>query len=386
MRVTILCLAPLEFDSRVLRLARAFAEAGRTTTVIGLAPAPAAAQPFTIQAIGDRGSPNRIRAGIVLRQAPATLVRASAHPLYWISSTRGRARAAVEASRPDLIIAVDWKSLPIAHAVAKRRACKVIYDSHELASEEFLESRAWRLLARQHVLEIERDGIARVDGVITVSDGLADRLHSLYGLPRRPLVVRNIPEYAPLPFQPTGSLVTVLYQGLLAPRRGLEAAIASVAAWRADYRLVIRGFGADPYVAKLREFAESAGVAPRVTFEPAVAPTDVVAAAHEADIGLFALPGDSAQSRFALPNKLFEYMAAGLALAVSDLPEMRRVIETCRCGILIPQPTPQAIAEALNALDAARIDDYKRASAEAAATQTFAAEFAKLLTLVDADG
>lgn len=386
MRVTLLTLDPLEHDSRVLRMARAFRDSGHVTTVVGLAPRPSASDDLEIVPLPAAGSALRIRAGLVLRQAPAGLAPWTAPSLYWLSDTRRRARDTLLASRPELVIAMDWKTLPIALAARRRLGCRVIYDSHELATGEFADNLAWRLLVRRHVQEIEQRGLAEVDGVITVSDGLADRLAALYGLPRRPTVVRNIPDAVPMPFRATGASISALYQGLIAPDRGLEATISSVRDWRRDRSLLIRGFGRPEYIARLQSLAATHRMSGRITFEPAVSPDAIVAAAHSSDIGIFALPGRSAQTLSALPNKLFEYMASGLALAVSDLPEMRRVVTEHRCGTLIGAATPEAIAAAINGLDRDAIDACKKASLAAAAGQTFRSEFAKVSALITAFG
>jgi hypothetical protein len=84
---------------------------------------------------------------------------------------------------------------------------------------------------------------------------------------------------------------------------------------------------------------------------------------HEAagfDIGLFALPRSSRHNELALPNKLFEYIMAGLAICVTELPEMARLIHQHNLGVTIPQLNPRAIANTINRLGSEGIDRYKR--------------------------
>jgi glycosyltransferase involved in cell wall biosynthesis len=101
----------------------------------------------------------------------------------------------------------------------------------------------------------------------------------------RPTVVRGVPLYEAMPFNPTGSVIRVLYHGLLVPSRGLEQAIASVKLWRSEFLLVIRGIGESDYIALLRSLAEREGVADRIRFEPSVPFTGLVAAANACDVG-----------------------------------------------------------------------------------------------------
>ena len=107
---------------------------------------------------------------------------------------------------------------------------------------------------------------------------------------------------------------------------------------------------------------------------PPVPLVDLVAAAANFDIGLFALPGHSQQNVHVLPNKFFEYTMAGLALCVSDLPEMTALLRQHDLGRLIPEDTPEAIATAINGVDRAAIDAHKMHALAAARTLNWEVE------------
>jgi len=66
-------------------------------------------------------------------------------------------------------------------------------------------------------------------------------------------------------------------------------------------------------------------------------------------------------NRLCLPNKIFEYLQAGLALAVSALPEMERVVKEIGAGEVFNPEQPRDIARAINALtcDAGRLQTLK---------------------------
>jgi glycosyltransferase involved in cell wall biosynthesis len=313
-----------------------------------------------------------------MRQAPASLLPGSSQPLYWLSYSRLVARRQLLAFRPDLVIANDWRALPIAFA-AKRSGARIIYDSHEFASEEFSDSWRWRMLARRHVAAIEERFIGRADAVVTVSAGLADALAQRYSLPT-PTVVSNVPAWQPRGFRPVGDLVTVLYHGVVVPRRGLEDLIASVPMWPPQFRLIIRGPAQGGFDQHLRQLAGPLG--DRVSFEAGVPPDEVVAAAAEADIGIFLLANSTTHARYAMPNKIFEYMQAGLMIVSSDLPEIRRVIDKAGCGALLDHDSPEAIARTLAGIDRTRIDCCKRAALARAQDLNFGVEGVKLLAIV----
>jgi len=276
-------------------------------------------------------------------------------------------------------LANDWTALPIALRLVDEQGGILVYDTHELAAEEYSERLAWRLLHQPLVMAIERLGLRRASLVTCVSEGIADRLQALYGLKRRPTVICNTPAYQEMPFRPTGEVIDVLYHGVVSPGRGLEECIESVALWRPEFRLTIRGPVGEAYRSDLERRIKRAGVGSRVCLVPAVPMVDLVKEANSADVGLFVLPGHSRHNRFVLPNKFFEYTMAGLALCVSNLPEMARLLRHHDLGRLIEGVSPEAIATQVNLLDRAAIDCYKRNALAAARQLNWERESEKLV-------
>lgn len=378
-QIALVCVSPLQHDSRVLRHAALLVGAGYEVRIFAQSPLPAV-PPAPVTVIPGPGSDTRVRLGMVLRQAPASLVPASADLLYWLSPSRLAARRDLLRFKPDLIIANDWRALPLAFAATRDCGARIIYDSHEFAPEEFADSWRWRVLARQHVVRIEDRYIREADAVATVSDGIADALAQRYGL-RRPTVISNTPAWQETAFRPTTRPITVLYHGAVVPRRGLDTLIESVSRWPEDFRLVIRGPAQGGFDQHLRHLAGPFGE--RIALEPPVPPDQLISTAAQADIGIFLLSNSTTHARFAMPNKIFEYMQAGLMVISSDLPEIRAVIERAGCGVLLPGDSPGEIANCLATLDPASIDACKHAALVRARDLNFNLEGAKLLALVD---
>jgi glycosyltransferase involved in cell wall biosynthesis len=381
MRIAIIAFHPLASDSRVLRTARALHEAGHRVLLVGHGPAPAGVG-YDVALLPDLPSPFLIRAGLVLRQAPATLMAASAKRLYWLNAARRRARAILRSWRPDVVHANDWNTLPLALDAKAGWGALIVYDTHELAVAEYEHSLKWRLAALAHVRAIEAQGIAQADAVIAVSPGIARALPGMYPGLGEPVVIRNVPDAEPMPFHPTGPTVTVLFHGLLRSNRGLEPVLASMPDWPERFRLVLRGPCAPAYRAALERQVAERGLSRRVSFEPPVSPAEVVPRAAEADLGLCVLPDTSRHNRYALPNKLFEYLMAGLGVVVSPLPDMAELVQSTGCGVLT-EAEPGAIAAALRGLDPAAIDRLKRQALAAASSLNWASESRKLLALYD---
>ncbi len=383
MKIALVCIGPLRHDSRVLRHAALLSEAGYAVRIFAQAPLPVS--PVSdVTCLPGPGSDLRVRLGLVGRHAPASLWPASASLLYWASLTRLAARKKLLDYRPDLVIANDWRALPLASAAKHACGARIIYDSHEFATEEFADSKRWRLLAQRHVAWIENRFIREADAVIAVSSGLSEALAERYTLPVKPDVIANMPRKQPSVFRQTGPVINVLYHGVVAPRRGLETLIDSARAWPAQYRLTIRGESAGDFREQLESRATA--LSERIRFEPAVPPGRVVEAARSADIGIFLLSNSTIHARFALPNKLFEYLAAGLMVVSSDLPEIHRIVAGTECGALLADFSANAIAELLSSLTPEQIDHYKRNSLRAAEAFNFDSEAKRLLDIVDRAG
>lgn len=309
---------------------------------------------------------------------------AHAETTYWTLNDRfERLYQIARAHRPDIWLANDWTALPIARRLAAEQGVPYAYDTHELAVDEYAERLVWRLTQRPVIAAVERAGIAGSAVTSCVSQGIADRLHQLYGLRVKPLLIRNMPQYEAHPHRPTGERIEVLYHGVVNVGRGLEACIDSVARWRPEFHLTIRGPGPADYLAALASRIESAGLDGRVVLAPPVPMIDLVREAARFDIGLFALPGHSQQNVHVLPNKFFEYTMAGLALCVSDLPEMTALLRQHDLGRLIPDVTPEAIAAAINGFDRAGIDACKRRALEAAKLLNWGAESDRLFKAIE---
>ena len=154
--------------------------------------------------------------------------------------------------------------------------------------------------------------------------------------------------------------------------------------WLPEFDLTLRGPGDPEFIAGLRRRIEALGLTNRVSILPPAPMTELVREAASYDVGLFALPGNSRHNEFALPNKFFEYVMAGLALCVSDLPEMGRLVRQHAIGVTIPAVRPTEIAGAINGLSRAAIDEYKRHSLTAARELCWERELARLVAAYEA--
>lgn len=350
------------------------------------------------------GGPGRGRL-LHLALAPAALLAAALRrallaphkPLmfldyYW------RAYRLVRADPPDALHAHDLNTLPVAAALARRTGLPLTYDAHELYPEistlSTREAAVWRGL--------ERRLAGRADNILTVCDSIAGELERRYGV-RAPTVLLNCPAApnggpamstgngdfpvqwtgnAPSPRpgdSPTGEPI-VLYQGGFAPHRGLETLVRAAHGLERG-TIVLMGWGR--LEGELRELIAREGLGERVRIVPPVPPADVVAEAARATVGVIPYEPIGLNNTYTTPNKLFDYMAAGLPVAASRLPELIRFVEGGEIGLTFTPGDPAALAAALNEIlaDPARYAAMRERAQEAARQYTWENESQKLLAL-----
>lgn len=246
----------------------------------------------------------------------------------------------------DVVHANDLDTLPAAALLAREWRSRLVYDAHELYSG--FEQDPPRL-ALAVTRRLEASLARRAAGVVTVSDALADELVVRLGLRSRPLVVLNAPdrdEREPPRTPPDGPL-RAIYQGAVGFGRSVDDLLAAVAA-APSVRLRLLVVRVDPEA--LRALVAERGLGDRVEVAPPVPPSELLPELHRAEVGIVFDRPVTANARLSLPNKLFEYLMAGLALAVPRLPAMARVAEDERVGVVFEPGAPDDLARALEAL------------------------------------
>lgn len=272
--------------------------------------------------------------------------------------------------QPRFIHAHDLDTLVPATFAARLVRAKLIYDSHELWLERNHAAVGfYRIWDRIKYGSLERLFIGLADHVVTVSEGVADELHSRYPIVR-PLVLRN------LPVQPQGSQKTIRHQlqhhgpifvftGGITRRRGLEELVATIP-YFPEALWVFIGPADNTYVAELFQLAKNLGVAKQLCVLPPLPHYELASWLREADVGLCLISGHCLNYRLSLPNKFFDFAFAGVPILVSDFPEMRTWVRRYNLGTTCADAAPPAIAHALR-----HILDHRDAFLSGAAHQEF---------------
>jgi len=255
----------------------------------------------------------------------------------------------------DIYICNDLYTLRVG-AFMKAFGRRVIYDSHELYPDLAAGTPPY---VRKLTRNIESFLIRFADTVTTVNEFIASELSSRYGIPS-PTVIMNCPRTpASLPEtrrRPTGRKV-VLYSGTLWQERGLENVVLACRYLRKDVRVVFRGEGA--IEAKLREMARGLE---NCVIEKPVPMAEVIPRAAEADVGMVPYLPTTLNNLYASPNKLFEYLQAGIPVIGSDAPFIRKIIVGHDVGLVFDPSDPKDIAKAMNLITQDEILEEKRAN------------------------
>lgn len=247
----------------------------------------------------------------------ARLLRALSLPQWWLACLRN-----VRIDDAALVIAHSLAALPVAAYLARRHRLPLLYDAHELETERA----GWSKLIRSIARAIESRLIRRCDHVILVNDSIRDWYLNAYpGIDTS--VVRNVPIAPPdigistlreTLGLPHDALVYV-YCGALGADRGLSELIEAFRCFGQDRHFVMIGYGhgKDALVAQARGLGN-------VHFHDAVPQSELVTLLSGADVGVVVLRTDALSYEYAMPNKLFEYAAAGLGVITGKGPELER--------------------------------------------------------------
>ena len=123
--------------------------------------------------------------------------------------------------------------------------------------------------------------------------------------------------------------------------------------------------GSPRYYARLERMIAAR---PRLNLIEPVGQREIARYCNSYDVGVYLLPPRNENLLRALPNKIFEFIQARLALAIGPSPEMARVVRDWDCGVVAEDFTAQALAAVINSLTPERVTSFK-ARAHAAAAE-----------------
>ncbi len=255
--------------------------------------------------------------------------------------------------KTDILHCNDLNTLP-AGVFAKmfNRKLKLVYDSHEYAINDTPYESKISIWLKYF---IERILIQFADKVITVSNSIANEYKRLYNIPK-PSLILNCPRYHEQQkkdifrneFNIRSDQNIFLYQGGLSHGRGIEILLETFKIIDDDNSVIVfMGYG--PLEGLIKESSKEYE---NIYFHPAVPPDELLDFTSSADFGILFYENNCLNHYYCSPNKMFEYLMAGIPVLVSNLYEMKNLVEQYQIGIVATSNSvkgfTKSIEESLN--------------------------------------
>lgn len=247
---------------------------------------------------------------------------------------------------PDIIHANDLNALIPAYKAAKKLKCRIIYDSHEICTENFTGNKGFAQRTYLKFLNsIEKRICKKIDLMISVSNAAAEYFEKEFKI-NKPMVVTNCcfkDEQVQAVDKNNG--FEILNHGQFYDGRGYDIMMESVPDLKEypEIKLAIRGMGKleQPLRSRAQELK-----ADNFIFYPPVLIEELIEKASHSMVGVAITEPVCLNFRLSVSNKIFEYLAAGLPVIMSDIPEHRYLNEKYKVGIILKENTPQEFAKA----------------------------------------
>lgn len=360
------------FQSRVLK-------ASRTALASGLLDA---VHIIAENGRNDSGLPDHetLAPGITLERVPFPNIARGIDTLLWMMRMARRGVAA----RATIVSVHHVLLLPVGVIVKLFSGAQLVYDAHELETESasLVGSRSKRRLYK--VLEWALLRFA--DQTIVVSEPIRDwyldrhraPVTAIHNYPRRALALQKQNDLRTLHDIPDDRTVFI-YQGVIEANRGVPLLLEVFEAGMVpDGVLVLMGFGG-----MSEDVKRAAATSEHVSYQPAVPPDQILSYTASADVGLCVFEAVCQSYALAMPNKLFEYLQAGLPVVVGNpLEAMSGLVRERGLG-LTTDLNADALAAALVKMCRSDRTAMITAVEDAAATYTWENEEPRLMRIYD---
>jgi len=256
--------------------------------------------------------------------------------------------------RYDILVSNDLDTLLPNYLVKWLKRKPLVYDTHEyftgtpeVVSRPFVH-KVWKSL--------ERWLFPRLQDIITVNASIAGLYEKEYG--KKLHVVRNVPVYrkpvAALPAEELGLPADkdiVLLQGTgINIDRGAEELVEAMKPVYGLDNILLLIIGSGDVIPGLKEMTRRHGLAGRVMFTGKMAPDRLRDYTMHAKVGVSLDKDTNINYRYSLPNKIFDYMMAGVPQLVSRLPELEKIIKKYDTGLVADSHDPGHIASCIKTM------------------------------------
>ena len=282
--------------------------------------------------------------------------------------------------KADAYHANDWDTLPLVVPIATKLGAKIVFDAHEYSPEQQTSVLKKFLLQSRSAYFLKRYA-HQANSMTTVSPLLAEKYAEKFHLDAQ--VIMSAPRHRALPpssVEP--DTIHLVHHGGAARPRHLELMIEAMRYLDGHYQLhfYLVGVSIEAYVNELKSLATI--IAPqRIHFHEPIVPTEITRTINKYDVGIYILKPVTFNHMVALPNKLFDFINASLAVCISPTPGMASLARQYDFSLISETYDPEEIAEKLNALTPERIMEMKQNAYEASKILNADVEMGKLITI-----
>lgn len=274
----------------------------------------------------------------------------------------------------EILLANDLDTLLPNFLVSKLQGKKLVFDSHELFSE--VPELVNKPKTKQFWLCLEQFLIPKLKNCYTVCNSIANHFKTHYKTDFK--VIKNIPVEKnaikkALPFISDKKII--LYQGAVNIGRGLELMLQTMQ-YLDEFVFVIVGDG--DIFSKLKQQVIDENLQEKVMFLGRLSPKELHSITPNASVGISLEEDLGLNYRYALPNKIFDYIQAEVPVLVSNLPEMKQIVLDYKVGEIVLDRSPKAIALQLKNMDK---EKYTKLLKKARKELVWKAEETKLITI-----
>lgn len=300
---------------------------------------------------------------------------------YWRQPIMKDTFAKALASGCDAFHANDWNTLPIAVEAAKKLGARVVFDDHEYAPMEFDNRGRSEMMYTPMLRHLLEHYAVSADVMITVAPAIAERYRRELQL--NPIVLLNAPARVEQWREKEIDFdhIRLIHHGAAIPIRRLEVMIQTLALCDRRFSLYLMLTSPDSaYVKYLKQVADELTPG-RVTFLEPVPTADVIRTISNFDIGFCYIAPTIFSYLVSLPNKFFDFIAAGIPVCIGPSPSMAEIVRSYDLGCIARSFEPADVAAALNSLTPASVAGMQEGARRAALEINAEREMGKLVEI-----
>jgi len=272
-------------------------------------------------------------------------------------------------NKADVLLANDLDTLPANYLISKLKSIPLVYDTHELYTEvPELKGR----FAKKIWEKIEKSIFPKLKDIFTVNKSIADIYSKKYNVKIN--IIKNLPnKQTSRHYQSKTELGLhknqkyIILQGAgINMDRGAEELVEAMENVDAAVLLIV---GNGDVVPRLKEMVNNMNLSGKVIFIPKQSPEKLSSYTHISEIGISLDKDTNLNYRYSLPNKIFDYIQAGIPILASDLPEIKKIVKEMDLGIICKNHKPDEIANNINIMLENNFKESKKSQLNKAADE-----------------